>query len=258
MTRHIFVSAVIAAFFIVSVQGVELDRAAAISGTGIFEERTVSPHTGFIRDVSRTQQRSSQAPGPAERSSNWTGYVAYQRVHTVEATWVLQSIPVKKNLPTWIGLGGDGGCPSVVQAGTSHFQLPDREVYSIWWETWDPTGDAPPVNVPVTGLAPGSTIRIRVSVSGTTAHFDYWMGSQHIAITHALGSFPVCRNSADFVSESLDGPFAFGRIPWSNCMIDGRPLSTYKLTPILLENAKHEVRARPLPVHDAAFALMGW
>jgi hypothetical protein len=246
---------------------IALSAAALLLPMGHSEAATTTTSqlpTRFTSAVHSTTKASTRRSGTAaaarapERSTNWSGYVAYTTVHSVEATWTLPSYPAQQNLPTWVGIGGDGNCDSVVQAGTSHWMVNGHEQYMLWWETYDPTAQKPPMNVNVPPLMPGQQLRIQVSIQGHTATFNYWVDGAYTEVQSHVADLGLCGNTGDFVVEAVDGHVPFGQMHWSHCLVNGKPLGGYAPVPVILVDGKQKAYTAPQPVQNDSFNLEGW
>lgn len=168
---------------------------------------------------------------PAIPSTNWSGYEAYVPVRFIQASWTLPVTRAQDNFPTWIGLGGEGKCSTLIQAGTTY--NPNLHHYTVWWEYVRPS-DAGPVNVQGFILKPGGSVTVSISYRTGRSTFTIRDGRTGRSKTVPALTPNACQSPADFVVERLGRPVRFGTITFTHCEVNGLPLDAFRPTRLVM------------------------
>jgi Peptidase A4 family len=138
------------------------------------------------------------------RSTNWSGYAAYQSGTTfsdVKGSWTQPAASCKSGQKQyasfWVGLDGYNSS-SVEQIGTdSDCSGPNRPVYYAWYELYP----APPVNLSL-AVHPGDVIAAEVSASGSSLTLSLTNQTTGASFSTTQSVAGAALSSAEWVAEA--------------------------------------------------------
>jgi hypothetical protein len=177
--------------------------------------------------------------GPQETSvtaRNWAGYdVTGAGLTSVTASWVVSPVSAANAALTyasfWVGLDGDTSA-TAEQTGTAACSQNGRTSYYAWYEMY------PAAEVPITALtvSPGDLMTATVSTDGQ-GRFTLTLADDTTRDSFSVtkSSAVTTPHSAEIVAEAPTDasigrliPLAdFGRVDFTNCAFNGRPLSAF-------------------------------
>lgn len=209
---------------------------------------------GEVPGFDVAQKRASRAcDGYYEymHQENWAGYVVHgQRFTSVTATWIQPETYAaggqERRMVVWVGLDGSGrSSRTVEQIGTATAQsaaVPQAKHWA-WYEIYPapPVSVPPPRNAATRGglaVAPGDIFTATVtSLGGHRFRLDLVNRTRGQSFTIVQSNARATCRSAEIIVEmpppsSGWGFSDFAPVRFTDCAIDGRPLSSYDIRPI--------------------------
>jgi hypothetical protein len=174
--------------------------------------------------------------GSIVTSGNWAGYdVTGGGFSSVSASWVQPAIQADDSTDSlasfWVGLDGDGS-NTVEQLGTQAENDYGSVSYQAWWEMYP----ADEVLIPGMTITPGDTMTASVTTEGN-GYFTLSMSDETTGDSYH--STPYSADAQDYSAEVIaeaptdavtdtEYPLAdFGTVYFTNCAIDGLPISDF-------------------------------
>jgi hypothetical protein len=206
--------------------------------------------------------------GSTELSSNWSGYVvAGGRYSSVTATWTqpyLEPFSAPGTAASfWVGLDG-WGSPTVEQCGTTAEEYSGGGVtYYPWYEMYP--GPEMEIYGGVT-VSPGDVMQATVTTDGAG---NFTMMLRNVTTGVTSGSGPeynpdaACYSAEAIAEAPTNGstgseyPLApFGTVHFTNCAIDGSPISSFNWDRLNMEqDGTMAARTSPLGSDGASFLV---
>lgn len=193
---------------------------------------------GERKSITKTEKSKNIFNSAADPNNQWGGVETHQTSQRVTGCWTLPTAyapyGVEAHSSTWIGIGGDNGSTSLVQAGTeSSIDSSNRRIYHLWWEIVGTSLNIPQQNItnlpfqPLDQFYCDITVRPNYPESGfwTASFYIYDMTSRYAtSFAYSIYNCNGITNCAEWVTERplIGGKLAgnltnFGDVHMWNC-----------------------------------------